>query len=173
MGITLSALTLGSALPHLMRAVGVQFDWKLVIFMSSLACLLASALFAFVLHDGPHQFSKTKADLNQFGGIIRDRSLMLANIGYFGHMWELYAMWGWFFAYAIAAKSTGLALENAALLTFLIIAAGAPGCLFGGRLANRIGRCYSTKLLLIFSGISALFIGLFFNGPLGCLSRLY
>ena len=165
MGIMLSALTLGSALPHLIRAVGVQFDWKWVISMSSLACLLAATLFAFVLHDGPHQFSKTKADVYQFGRIIRDRPVMLANIGYFGHMWELYAMWGWFFAYAIAAKSTGLALENAALLTFLVIAAGAPGCVFGGWLADQLGRCRATAMLMIVSGISALLIGLFFNGP--------
>ena len=144
MGIMLSALTLGSAMPHLVRAVGVQFDWKLVIIMSSLACLIAAVLFAFVLHDGPHQFSKTKTDVNQLGRIIRDRPVMLANMGYFGHMWELYAMWGWFFAYAIAAKSTGLGLENAALLTFLVIAAGAPGCVMGGWLADRIGRCHAT-----------------------------
>ena len=165
MGIMLSALTLGSAMPHLIRAVGIQFDWKLVIILSSLACLIAAVLFAFVLHDGPHQFSKTKTDVNQLGRIIRDRPVMLANMGYFGHMWELYAMWGWFFAYAIAAKSTGLGLENAALLTFLVIAAGAPGCVMGGWLADRIGRCYATIFLMVISGISALLIGLCFNGP--------
>ena len=165
MGIMLSSLTLGSALPHLVRAIGVQFDWKLVIFMSSLACLTAAGLFAFVLQDGPHKFSKTKADLNQLGRIIKDRSLMLVNIGYFGHMWELYAMWGWFFVYAIAAKSTGLGLENAALLTFSVIAAGAPGCVLGGWLADRIGRCYSTACLMFISGTCALTIGLCFNGP--------
>ena len=92
MGIMLSALTLRSALPHLIRAVRIQFGWKVIIFMSSLACLLAAALFAFVLHDGPHQFSKTNADLNQFGRIIRDRPVMLAYIDFFGLMWELYAM---------------------------------------------------------------------------------
>ena len=165
MGIMLSALTLGSALPHLVRAAGVQFDWKLVILMSSLACLIAAAIFAFVLQDGPHQFSKTKADLKQLGRIIKDRPLMLANIGYFGHMWELYAMWGWFFAYAIAARSTGLGLENAALLTFLVIAAGVPGCVLGGWLAEHIGRCYATASLMFISGTSALLIGLCFNGP--------
>ena len=165
MGIMLSSLTLGSALPHLVRAIGVQFDWKLVIFMSSLACLTAAGLFAFVLQDGHHKFSKTKADLNQLGRIIKDRSLMLVNIGYFGHMWELYAMWGWFFVYAIAAKSTGLGLENAALLTFSVIAAGAPGCVLGGWLADRIGRCYSTACLMFISGTCALTIGLCFNGP--------
>jgi len=165
MGIVLSALTFGSALPHLIRAVGVQFDWKLVILMSSLACLTAAMLFAFVLHDGPHQFSKTKAELNQFKRIFSNRPVMLANIGYFGHMWELYAMWGWFFAYAIAAKSTGLGLENSALLTFFVVAVGAPGCVLGGWLAEKIGRCYTTSFLMIFSGTSALLIGLCFNGP--------
>ena len=165
MGIMLSSLTLGSALPHLVRAIGVQFDWKLVIFMSSLACLTAAGLFAFVLQDGPYKFSKTKADLNQLGHIIKDRPLMLVNVGYFGHMWELYAMWGWFFVYAIAAKSTGLGLENAALLTFSVIAAGAPGCVLGGWLADRIGRCYATACLMVISGTCALTIGLCFNGP--------
>ena len=165
MGIMLSSLTLGSALPHLVRAIGVQFDWKLVISMSSLSCLTAAALFAFVLQDGPYKFSKTKADLNQLGRIIKDRPLMLVNVGYFGHMWELYAMWGWFFVYAIAAKSTGLGLENAALLTFLVIAAGAPGCVLGGCLADRIGRCYATACLMVISGTCALTIGLCFNGP--------
>ena len=165
MGIMLSSLTLGSALPHLVRAIGVQFDWELVISMSSLACLTAAGLFAFVLQDGPHKFSKTKADLNQLRRIIKDRPLMLVNIGYFGHMWELYAMWGWFFVYAIAAKSTGLGLENAALLTFSVIAAGAPGCVLGGWLADRIGRCYATVFLMFISGTCALTIGLCFNGP--------
>jgi MFS family permease len=165
MGIMLSSLTLGSALPHLVRAIGVQFDWKLVISMSSLACLTAAGLFAFVLQDGPYKFSKTKADLNQLGRIIKDRPLMLVNVGYFGHMWELYAMWGWFFVYAIAAKSTGLSLENAALLTFLVIAAGAPGCVLGGYLADRIGRCYATACLMVISGTCALTIGLCFDGP--------
>ena len=165
MGIMLSALTLGSALPHLIRALGVQFDWKLVILMSSLACLIAAILFAFVLQDGPHQFSKTKADLNQLGRIVRDRPVMLANIGYFGHMWELYAMWGWFFAYTLAAMRSGLGLENAALLTFLVIAAGAPGCVLGGWLADRIGRCYATTFLMVISGTSAFLIGLCFSGP--------
>jgi len=165
MGIILSSLTLGSALPHLVRAVGVQFDWKLVILTSSIACLTAAGLFAFVLQDGPHKFSKTKADLNQFGRILKDRPLMLVNIGYFGHMWELYAMWGWFFVYAIAAKRTGLGLENAALLTFLVIAAGAAGCVLGGWLADRVGRCYATACLMVISGTCALTIGLFFDGP--------
>ena len=165
MGIMLSSLTLGSALPHLVRAVGVQFDWKLVIFTSSIACLTAAGLFAFVLQDGPHKFSKTKADLNQFGRILKDRPLMLVNIGYFGHMWELYAMWGWFFVYAIAAKRTGLGLENAALLTFLVIAAGAAGCVLGGWLADRVGRCYATACLMVISGTCALTIGFFFDGP--------
>ena len=165
MGIMLSSLTLGSALPHLVRAVGVQFDWKLVILTSSIACLTAAGLFAFVLQDGPHKFSKTKADLNQFGRILKDRPLMLVNIGYFGHMWELYAMWGWFFVYAIAAKRTGLGLENAALLTFLVIAAGAAGCVLGGWLADRVGRCYATACLMVISGTCALTIGFFFDGP--------
>ena len=87
-------------------------------------------------------------------------------------MWELYAMWGWFFTYSIAAKCIGLGLENAALIRCLVIAVGAQGCIFEGWLADHIGLCHATTLLMVVSGMSALLIGLFLMAPLGFLSRL-
>lgn len=56
-------------------------------------------------------------------------------------------------------------MENAALISFLGIADGAPGCIFGRWLADHMGRCHATTLLMVVSGMSALLIGLFFNGP--------
>lgn len=166
MGAMVGALTLGSAMPHFVRGTGGAFSWEAVVLVCSLGSAVAAVLFGWVLQEGPHGFMRTRVDLRQIGHILRNRPVMLANLGYFGHMWELYAMWGWFLAYAGDAASLGIGLTNASLLTFAVIAAGAPGCLFGGWLADRIGRCWTTILMMGVSGMSAILIGFSFGGPL-------
>jgi MFS family permease len=166
MGTMVGALTLGSALPHLVRGLGQGIAWQPVLVASSFASLAAAALFGVVLREGPHPFARAKVDPRQVGAILRDRPVMLANAGYFGHMWELYAMWAWVLAYATAARADGLSLTNASILAFAVIAVGAPGCVAAGWLADRIGRCTTTALLMAVSGTAALLIGLTFAGPL-------
>ncbi|MEQ9261295.1 MAG: MFS transporter [Roseovarius sp.] len=166
MGAMVGALTLGSAMPHLVRALGSSLPWETTVCACSLGGLGAGLLFAFVLREGPHGFARTRVDLRQMGQILRNRPVMLANLGYFGHMWELYAMWGWFLAFASHAAAQGLGLVNISLLTFAVVAIGAPGCLAGGWLADRIGRCRTTMLMMGLSGLCALLIGLVFSGPL-------
>ena len=166
MGAMVGALTLGSAMPHLVRALGGNLPWQSVVCACSLGAAVAAMLFAFMLKEGPHGFARTSVDPKQVGQILRNRPVMLANLGYFGHMWELYAMWGWFLGYAGHAAAHGLDLVNASLLTFAVVAMGAPGCLAGGWLADRIGRCRTTMLMMGVSGICALLIGVVFDGPL-------
>jgi MFS family permease len=166
MGAMVGALTLGSALPHLVRGLGSGIAWQPVMIACSLASLGAAILFGFVLREGPDPFACTKVDPRQFGAILRNRPVMLANAGYFGHMWELYAMWAWILSYTAAVQGAGLALGNASLLAFAVIAMGAPGCVLAGWLADRIGRCATTALAMSISGTSALLIGVTFGGPL-------
>ncbi|MEQ9036954.1 MAG: MFS transporter [Silicimonas sp.] len=165
MGTMVGALTLGSAAPHLMRTFEADTDWKLVVYLSSALCLVAALIFGLVLREGPHEFPRVRADVKQFGAILRNRSVMLANLGYFGHMWELYAMWGWFLAYVLAAQATGMEIGNASLLAFAVIALGSPSCVVAGWLADRIGRATTTSLAMTVSGLSALVIGFAFDGP--------
>ena len=75
--------------------------------MSSAASLAAAALFLGAIREGPYPFARATMDPRQIGAVFRNRPLMLANLGYFGHMWELYAMWGWFLAFASAAPRDG------------------------------------------------------------------
>jgi len=166
MGAMVGALTLGSASPHLVRAMGQGLDWQLVILASSAASLVAGLIFAFAVREGPFAFARATVDLRQVAAILRDRPVMLANVGYFGHMWELYAMWGWFLAFATAAQMDGLALLNVSLLTFVVIAMGTPGSIACGLLADRIGRCYATSLMMATSALCALLIGFTFDGPI-------
>ena len=167
LGLLIGALTLGSSVPHLVRALGGGADWRLVVIASSAAAAMAAAVFALALREGPYPFSRTVVSLKQLGAILRDRPVMLANLGYFGHMWELYALWGWFLAYASAAKAAGTALAgiDASLLTFAVVGIGIAGAAGGGLLADRIGRCHATAIAMGLSGLCAFLIGFAFDGP--------
>ncbi|WP_394199224.1 MFS transporter [Litoreibacter albidus] len=165
MGALVGALTLGSALPHLVRAFGATFPWQAVIAVSSAAAISAAIVFATTLREGPHAFARAHVDIRQIGAILRNRPVMLANLGYFGHMWELYAMWGWFLAYATAANASGMWPLDVSLLAFAVVAVGAPGCILAGALADRIGRCATTALAMAISGTCALLIGFMFDAP--------
>lgn len=167
LGAMVGSLTLGSAAPHLLRGMGASVSWEWVIVATSISCVIAAGIMKLALNDGPFQFSSARVDPRQFAQIFRNRAAMLANFGYFGHMWELYAMWGWILAYAAAAieNGTNILAGNASLLAFAVIAAGTPGCILGGVLADRIGRCLTTIIMLICSGTCAVLIGFFFDGP--------
>jgi MFS family permease len=93
---------------------------------------------------------------------------MLANLGYFGHMWELYAMWGWFIAYTrAAAPHLGFGgAKTASLVTFAVVASGVLGAVAGGVIADRTSRPFAAGLMMAVSGLCAVSIGLFFDGPL-------
>jgi len=164
MGAVVGALTLGSAAPHLIRAFGVGIDWRIVIIITTLACALAAVIFIF-LREGPHQFKSARFEFRHVHRVLNNRAAMLANLGYFGHMWELYALWGWLLAYVTGAKVAGLDISNASLVTFAAIATGTFGCLVGGWMADQFGRCLTSALAMAISGSCALLIGFFYTGP--------
>lgn len=174
LGAVIAALTAGSSLPHLIRALTQALDWQAVVAAASIAALVASLLFAAFAREGPYPFSKAVFHPGQIGAVLRDRNLLLVNIGYFGHMWELYAMWAWLLAFLRQALANGSGPTGAAasLLTFAAIAAGVLGCLAGGLLSDRFGRTATTAGMMIASGTCALLIGFAFDGPLWLLAAV-
>lgn len=165
LGSAIAALTLGSALPHLLRAT-VETDWRIVVAATSVATLAGGLILLVAVREGPYPFPVARFDPGQVGRVVRNRAVVLASLGYFGHMWELYAMWAWIFAFTTSAFQAQAVAIAPSLVTFLAIAAGAVGCVGGGFLADRIGRTITTSGMMLVSAACALSIGLVFDGPL-------
>ncbi|WP_372395565.1 MFS transporter [Azospirillum sp. HJ39] len=167
-GLLIAALTLGSASPHLLALLG-GVDWRVPYAAAAAGALLAAVTVCFV-GIGPQV---TRAPPLRLGNALeawRNYPLRLANLGYLGHMWELYAMWAWlalFLNESFALSMTDGAGDAAKLATFAIVGAGALGALAGGWCADRWGRTLVTSAAMLVSGACALGIGFLFGGPPG------
>jgi MFS family permease len=165
LGTMVGALTIGSAVPHLVRAGGGA-DWRTVIVATSVTTLLGGGL-VLVGRDGPYPFPSAPFDPRAALVVVRDRRVRLASYGYFGHMWELYAMWSWIGAFLLASfRASGVAGAErwSALAAFAVIAIGGLGSVGGGLLADRIGRPRTAGLALLGSGLCVVAIGPVFGG---------
>ncbi|GAA5130961.1 MFS transporter [Alloalcanivorax gelatiniphagus] len=168
LGIMVGALTLGSATPHLVNGLG-GLDWRLVILATSVLTLAGGVIAEFLGRDGPFDFPRAPFNPGQAWRAFSDRPVRLASIGYFGHMWELYAMWAWFSVFITQVLHNDGWAEpggTGALLAFLVIAIGAVGCWVGGELGDRWGRGNTTSAAMIVSGACALLIGFLHSAPL-------
>jgi MFS family permease len=157
LGVLVGALTLGSASPHLVNGLG-GLGWQSVVEITSAVTVLGGLIALLAVPDGPYPFPRAVVDPRQARLVFANRGVRLSSIGYFGHMWELYAMWAWFFAFA--SDSLFSSRDAAALTTFAVIGVGALGSYAGGVLGDRFGRAETTAGLMVCSGLCALTIGL-------------
>lgn len=162
-GVLVGALTLGSASPHLVSGLGLE--WRQVIGAATLAAIGGAAVMGFAVKDGPFETAAHPFDLSLVGAVVRNREFRLATVGYLGHMWELYAFWTWTAAFlaASAAMSPSLGYGDVSTLTFAVIAIGAVGSWLAGVVSDRFGRRVAAGGAMVVSGGMALSSPLLFG----------
>lgn len=164
----MGGLTLGSASPYLLNAFG-GLDWRVAVGAASLAALAAAGpILGTRLGPGHTPAPPFRSGLALL--LFRTRGTRLVTLGYPGRMRELYAMWAWIGAclaasFAAAGQAGGQAGADAAaqmnvpLATFAVTGVGAPGCVAGGLIADRIGKARLTIWAMAISELCCLLAG--------------
>ncbi len=161
LGVMIGALTIGSALPHLLNGLG-GLHWQATIGLASVLTVFGGVIADTLGTAGPHEVRGAVFDVSQLSNIVRDRKFQLASVGYFGHMWELYAMWAWIAAFFADVLTNQ---RQASLVAAAVISAGAGGSIYAGLISDRRSRASAASQAMRWSGAIALFVGFLVDAP--------
>jgi MFS family permease len=163
LGVLVGALTLGKATPYLINGIG-SANWRWNVLIVSLFAVIGGLIVTLFIDDGPLALPAARFDWKQVARVFHNRGVRLANLGYFGHMWELYAMWTWIpfmIRASLSARKSDPSLAEVG--SFLVIGCGAIGCVVAGAIADRVGRTIVTSAAMAISGSCCLVIGFLFG----------
>jgi len=161
LGAMVGALTIGSGLPHLVNGVGGA-GWRWVLVVTSAATFIGGVVADRLGTDGPYTYPVAPFEPRAVRDAFANRRVRLATLGYFGHMWELYAMWAWFGAFyvdVLTADGYTNPARRGSLVAAAVIGIGGIGSLWAGRVSDRWSREVAAGVPMIVSGSVALGIG--------------
>jgi MFS family permease len=160
LGWLVGALVLAAGFPYLIRALDLQGIGQTILVTTSILCAAGGMIQFFLVKDGPYLPRATHLDLTVIRGVFRHPGFRASAFGYFGHMWELYAV----FAY-VPSLIAALVDSHAAVLSFAFFVAGFMGCAAGGVIALRTGSRKVALASLMVSGVLCLISPLLFYLP--------
>ena len=167
LGLLVGSLTLGTASPYLIQAVGAEWDWRALVSFASGSSLAGGLLMASAVKDGPYLRARARFDPAMLFKVFRHKPFRYTALGYFGHMWELYAFWSLvtFYLSASFRDHAPTWMDHLPLLAFLTIGAGAIGCAAGGWISRWLGESTVALVSLLISGTCCAISGLAFSLP--------
>lgn len=158
LGFLVGALVLGTAFPHLIRTFSMDLPWQAVVITTSALAIGGGLIVNYLVGDGPYRTISSGFSFKVFFSLFSKKKFNRAALGYFGHMWELYAFWA-FVPYLIHQYSdSNMAGLNTSYWSFIVIAVGALGCIIGGLYSKRLGSCRVAFFALLISGLCALLV---------------
>jgi DHA1 family inner membrane transport protein len=164
LGFLIGALVAGTALPHLVRALGAAWSWQEVLTVVSLIAALGGVALLLLVPDGPNLRRGGRIHPRALWVIWQDRKVRASALGYFGHMWELYAMLAAVPAIIAVYLGTG-PTPAVSLMSFVVIAIGAVACVIGGLVGLRVGSARVAVAFLATSGACCLLAPLMLQAP--------
>jgi MFS family permease len=162
LGLLIAALVIGTAMPHGLRALGAEWPWQQVMLAVSLIASAGGVMLYLLVPDSPQLPRAARIHPAALAVIWHDRKVRASAFGYFGHMWELYAVWA-LLPLIVASRVEAQFVSAAA---FSIIAVGAVGCAGGGLLAARLGSAQVAAFQLATSGVCCLLAPMMLDAPL-------
>ena len=165
-GILIGSLTLGSAFPHLISGLG-PLPWRTVMAIAATLSAAGAAIAVMAIVPGPHLDKRPIIpNPRHLMAMFAERGFRLTNAAYFGHMWELYALWTWLPTFLRAGRqqtSDGGGTSTAIISFCAIGIAGTAGCLLGGWASDRFGRSAAAVTALVISAACCVASPFFFT----------
>src|SRR6185436_8077439 len=136
------------------QAVGAGVDWRVLTTAGSVLAVVGGALIVAVVPDGPYLTARAPFDARVALRVFSSPAFRYTAFGYFGHMWELYALWS-LVAFYLRDRFVG---DDAGwtsaipLIAFATVAAGSVGCVAGGWVSRGVGERRVALVSLLVSG---------------------
>ncbi len=157
LGFLVGALVLGTAFPHLLKSFALGMPWRSLMYGTSVLSILGGFAMYGLVPDGPFRKAGQRLEVTAFLNGFRNRDFRAAAMGYFGHMWELYAFWAFVPVMLTVFVTTYPEQQlNVSRWSFIIIGFGAVACVMGGYLSQAFGAKRIATLSLILSGLCCL-----------------
>ncbi|MCB9065028.1 MAG: MFS transporter [Chitinophagales bacterium] len=163
LGYLVGALVLGTAFPHLIKAMGTSLPWRYVLLCTSAMAIVGGLLIGLFVPNGPYRVKAGKPDFSLFAKLFRNRDFRSAAMGYFGHMWELYTFWAFVPLIIITWSEMSGSHIDTSLWSFIAIAIGSLSCVVGGHISLKKGSAKVAATALTVSMLCCLCSPLLFS----------